>query len=121
MAITDRLHRLEVAPALGSSGSHQLPGFLGFSGPDGFRTFLDRSPAIPQIAVENKKPLATYVDDHKAIILSRADDLKDLPGLDGDCALMIIPRGKCHHGEVDAIALGALQLRWCVHNIESTP
>src|ERR1019366_8194273 len=75
------------------------------------RTFPDRFPTILQVAVENKKPLSTKIDDYKAIIWSRADNLKDLPGLDGDCALMIIPKGKHHHGQVDAIALWASRLR----------
>ena len=85
------------------------------------RAFLDRFPTIPQVAVENKKPFSINIDDYKAIILSRADNLKDLPGLDGDCALMIIPKGKHHHGEVDAIALWASRLRGYFHKIKSTP
>ena len=84
-------------------------------------TFPERFPTILQVAVENKKPLSAKIDDYKAIILSRADNLKDLPGLDGDCALMIIPKGKHHHGEVDAIALRVSRLPRYLHKIKSTP
>jgi hypothetical protein len=48
--------------------------------------------------------LSLDVDHNKAIILCRAHYLKDLPGLDGHCGMMVVPEGKDHNGEVETKA-----------------
>jgi hypothetical protein len=64
----------------------------------------DRLGTIPQIHLKYKKLLSPNVDDDKAIILGGTDNLKELPGLDSDCGLMVVPEGKNHYGELGTIA-----------------
>jgi len=64
----------------------------------------DHFAEILQIRVKDEKLVSVDFDDRKAIIFRRADDLKDLAGLDSDCGMMVVSERKAQNRALDTIS-----------------